>query len=325
MTGGDHGATRRPSRLVAPVVTVGAAAGTLCMLVVGLCFAFGIRPLVFESGSMSPTIDAGDVAFARTIDVDDVEVGDVVSVVDSRGVRVTHRVVGVDDGELTLRGDANPAADADRYRPERVQRVVLSVPKVGHVVEAVRSPLGLLVSAATAAALVAYAFRPGRTSFPTRAVGAVVLVAAMASAVPLASTMARFSDSGTVASGPIATHTVMSQAHPACQNVNGLLVLGNVARLTWTKNDARYEYRWELRDMGGSTVASGTVGGDVAVGATVTLNISTGLIGTNADYDVVVRARLRTAPSWTAAETTTTPVHRDAILVIGAAMRCGYG
>jgi hypothetical protein len=41
---------------------------------------FGVTPLVFTSGSMSPSIETGALGFARTVDADDHAVGDDVSV-----------------------------------------------------------------------------------------------------------------------------------------------------------------------------------------------------------------------------------------------------
>ena len=111
-----------------------------------------------------------------------------------------------------------------------------------------------------------------------------------------------------------------SQAQPACDNVDGLLILGNIARVTWAQVNARYEYTWELRRADNNVLAtSGTVGSGTAQGATVTLDLSTGLIGTNTNYNLIVRARVVTPNTWVATTTTTTPVHRRSIIIVGAA------
>ncbi len=76
-------------------LTVGAVAGVLCILVTIAAFAFGVRPLVFQSGSMSPSIDTGALALARETRADDLRLGDIVSLPTAAGQRVTHRVVSV--------------------------------------------------------------------------------------------------------------------------------------------------------------------------------------------------------------------------------------
>ena len=98
------------------LLTVGAVLGAVCLLLGVVAVTAGVHLLVFRSGSMSPTIDTGDLALTRTVDATELRVDDVVSVIDSSGNRVTHRLVNVaeqgDQRQLTLRGDANEQSDA---------------------------------------------------------------------------------------------------------------------------------------------------------------------------------------------------------------------
>ena len=50
------------------VLTVGAVLGVVCLLLAAGSALFGLRPLVFRSGSMSPTIDTGALGLAREVD-----------------------------------------------------------------------------------------------------------------------------------------------------------------------------------------------------------------------------------------------------------------
>ncbi|MET1132442.1 MAG: signal peptidase I, partial [Aeromicrobium sp.] len=132
------------------ILWIGAALGTLCLVWTAVMFAFGLTPLVFTSGSMSPAIGAGDLAFARTVAGSELAEGDVVSVVNDRGIRITHRVTHIDpqdDGGavLQLKGDANASPDEQAYNVDEVERVVFSVPKAGYVISAVGSPFGMFV------------------------------------------------------------------------------------------------------------------------------------------------------------------------------------
>lgn len=331
------------SRWSDALLTVGAVLGTLCIIVALAGAIFDFRTLVFRSGSMSPEISTGALAFAKDTPANELAVGDVVSVKASNGTRITHRVQDLTivggSAQLTLKGDANSRPDAETYTVSSADRVVFDVPYVGYVVGHATSPIGIFVGGVLAGGLLWLIFRPaGRSGGGgggsrrgarrgTRRAGAAGAVVAMAVTSAVAqgpvSTLAYFSDSGTIESGTVSTRTVNSQAQPACQNVDGILVLGNIARLTWTHTDAKYEYYWELRRPNNTVITSGVVGGGQAVGSTVTLDLGTGLIAVNGNYNVAVRARLRSSTTWVAGTETISPIHRESVLIIGLSMRCG--
>lgn len=131
-------------------LTVGAALGTLCLLVTLVAPLLGVRPLIFLSGSMSPTIPAGSLGLARITDARDLEVGDIVTV-PSDGSMVTHRVVEIthsgDKATLLLKGDGNKVADAQAYEVTSVPRTFLSVPGLGRAVAWFTHPPGIYVLA----------------------------------------------------------------------------------------------------------------------------------------------------------------------------------
>ena len=338
MTEGVRKGPRKRSRAVLrnTLLNVGAVLGVICIgVAIASAFA-GITPLVFRSGSMAPEIQAGALAFAKETSVTEVSVGDVVSVRDSEGTRVTHRVVSVvlsgSKGDLVLRGDANSQPDAETYTVTTVDRVLFDLPHVGYALGWTRHPVAIFLVGAAVPALLFFAFRPrggtrgGGRRKATRAASTLAVLGLAGIVVPgVPGTAAAFSDVGTMTTGSVSAHTVASQAQPACANVDGLLILGNIARVTWAQVNGRYEYIWELRRADNNALAtSGTVGSGTAQGGTVTLDISTGLIGTNTNYNLVIRARLVTPNTWVATTTTTTPVRRASVLIIGAAFRCGH-
>lgn len=322
------------------LLTIGAAVGVLVILGVAASALLSIRPVVLTSGSMEPAMATGSVALIRATPARDVSVGEVVTVETQTGSRVTHRVVATDrlaDGAVALRlkGDANDTPDAETYRPDEVGVVLVDVPLAGYLISALRTPVGIFALGVLATVLVGFVLLGGdpraarRPRFRRRpgATAAAVLVIAAALGWPTLRPLnseAAFTDPVDVTGSAYTAHAVVAQGQPTCEDVDGVLILGNVARLGWTQVDARYEYEWELRNMGGVAVASGAVGGAQAPGSTVRLDIGTGLIGTNANYNVLVRARLAATASWKAPTTTSTPVRRASILIIGAAMRCGH-
>ena len=139
-------------RVADRALTVGALLGLAALLGAALGAALGVRPLFFRSGSMSPAIDTGALALARSVPAADLRVGDVVSVTTASGTRVTHRVVNAQPisgptstGEmvLTLRGDANRVEDPERYTVGSAYRVFVQVPRAGYAVGALLTPWGL--------------------------------------------------------------------------------------------------------------------------------------------------------------------------------------
>ncbi|MFY1614886.1 signal peptidase I [Micromonospora sp. WMMD736] len=146
-------------------LTVLAAGGTVCVVLVPLAFFFDISLILFKTGSMSPTIPAGSLAVVREIPASQVRVGDVVTVDRTPLPPITHRVVDVGDGEgasrlLTLRGDANESNDAAPYPVTRVRLVEWSAPRLGYAVRAVSNVYAMSAITIGTAVIVTWAFWP---------------------------------------------------------------------------------------------------------------------------------------------------------------------
>lgn len=104
---------------------------------------------VVLSGSMEPTISAGDAVVVNSVDPASIERGDVITF--TRGgesTPVTHRVVEVVEREDGLafrtKGDANDAVDAAPVPADNLTgEVWFAIPLVGHVVLFANTPTGL--------------------------------------------------------------------------------------------------------------------------------------------------------------------------------------
>ena len=89
----------------------------------------GFSPLVVLSGSMEPALYPGDVVIIREQAADKYRPGDVVTYLTGRNA-FTHRIISVENGVFTLKGDNNNTADepdADRFEG----KVILRIPKIG--------------------------------------------------------------------------------------------------------------------------------------------------------------------------------------------------
>jgi len=101
------------------------------------------RIMVVLSGSMAPTLLAGDAVLIRS-GVTSVHEGDIVTF-QREGQLVTHRVVEVEAGQLVTQGDANNAADPWAVPISAVEGVyALRLPFLGYLVWFARQPIGWL-------------------------------------------------------------------------------------------------------------------------------------------------------------------------------------
>jgi signal peptidase len=139
-------------RIPGLALTLAAALGTAVLAVSVLAPVLGFRPLIFQSGSMSPTIPVGSLALAHLTNPQDLRVGDIVTVPFAEKY-VTHRIVRIghigQELVVTLKGDSNRRADPTPYRvPSAVPRVVTSAPAAGTILAWFTRTPGVYVLAA---------------------------------------------------------------------------------------------------------------------------------------------------------------------------------
>lgn len=141
---------RRAARLLQLVLTVLLALLLACNLwlifqqrVMGTAHptVFGYSVAVVASGSMEPALSVDDMIFSRA--QDRYEVGDIITFAKGSSL-TTHRIVAVTDEGYRTQGDANNAADPDPVAPQEVVgRVVGSLPGIGGLLAALKTPLGM--------------------------------------------------------------------------------------------------------------------------------------------------------------------------------------
>lgn len=167
----DAAPGKRPtSWLGAALLNILAVLGVVCIVLVILSFVFNISIMMFKTGSMTPTITAGSIAFVHEIPAQEMKVGDIVTA--DRGEKVlpvTHRVTSILDadaqsGEVTfeMKGDANEAKDPEPYSAETVRRVMFSIPGIAPAIQKLRNPYALGGITIAASLLVVWAFWPRR-------------------------------------------------------------------------------------------------------------------------------------------------------------------
>lgn len=136
----------------------------LCMLIIAAVFSIfsfvqskrnsnyipGIGPYKFMavlSGSMRPTFNVYDMIVDKTVNSNDLQTGDVITMREGDAL-VTHRIVKIEekDGKKSFvtRGDANNVEDQTPVAPEQVQaKYLFRIPYMGLVLSRIREPIGI--------------------------------------------------------------------------------------------------------------------------------------------------------------------------------------
>ena len=117
---------------------------------------FGYGMAVVLSGSMEPALSVNDLIVAK--ETEEYAVGDMVVFQDGDSV-VVHRVVTLDEETVQTRGDANNVADAPISRELVKGKVIAYIPAAGHVVNFLRTPVGIFAVLAAAVVLMELSYR----------------------------------------------------------------------------------------------------------------------------------------------------------------------
>ncbi len=146
------------------------------VLLVLLPAVLGLDRYVITDDSMDGSLGRGSVVLAREVPPTDLQVGDVISFrpsdANAAGDRVTRRIVAIEDGVATTRGDATGRTDPWRLplTDAAYSKIWVSVPWIGYPFT-MDGGWGLLVlGAAAALSLAAVAGRasPARVARPAR-------------------------------------------------------------------------------------------------------------------------------------------------------------
>lgn len=124
----------------------------------------GLTPYAVLSGSMEPTYHVGSLIYVKSVDPQEVQVGDPITfVMDEYSDVATHRVIRIDmDNKLFYtKGDANESEDgAPVYWPNLIGVPIFSIPYLGYFSNFVQHPPGIYLAAAGAAILLLLTFVP---------------------------------------------------------------------------------------------------------------------------------------------------------------------
>jgi signal peptidase I len=300
-------------RLREVLLNAGAMLGVMSILLAATALVFGITPLVFRSGSMAPAAHTGDLGIAQTVPAAELRVGDIVTVLTSADVRVTHRIVELEQTDtgalLVLKGDANEDPDPEQYAVAEAQRLLFAIPRAGYVASWLSGPGGvflggLLVGLVFLVVLQATSRKPpsGRRRADTTARTSVVILGAALLATTLThlpqpvGTLAAWNDSVDVTGASMTGYTVPKPVVASCSRTPAGTTLLRHATLTWpgvTSPPTTY-----TAVVSGITGATTTFAGTTTRTVDVAYNPGTAS-NLNKRVTVTLTPALTASPTWT--------------------------
>lgn len=111
---------------------------------------FGITPMAVLSGSMEPTFHVGSLVFVKSVNPDEVKVGDAVTYQLAGADKVvTHRIINVnaEDKTIETKGDANDTADGSAVPFANIvgKAFAFSIPLLGYLAVYLSSTQGMII------------------------------------------------------------------------------------------------------------------------------------------------------------------------------------
>lgn len=111
---------------------------------------FGYKVMVVLTGSMSPKIKPGDLVISKSISLNSVNIGTIITYMTKDKLLITHRVVEIQDENgvemYKTKGDANPVADVDLVSQDQLQGMYFTkIPYVGWISSFAKTRTGIIV------------------------------------------------------------------------------------------------------------------------------------------------------------------------------------
>jgi signal peptidase len=108
------------------------------ILIWGSTGLLGFQPSIIASGSMRPTLDVGDIAITVQTHPENIKVGDIIQYWrEGEQAPTIHRVIEITNAGgityITTKGDANTAPDEPIMATKTLNKVILTIPKLGWI------------------------------------------------------------------------------------------------------------------------------------------------------------------------------------------------
>ena len=104
-----------------------------------------LQTYIVSSGSMEPTIKAGDLAFTVPVTTTNLQVRDIITFISPKDQKQTilHRINKIKNNNFETKGDNNDVEDIWKVTPNLVQgKYIFAIPLLGHAAAFFKTPLG---------------------------------------------------------------------------------------------------------------------------------------------------------------------------------------
>ena len=81
---------------------------------------FGYKPLIVLSKSMEPTYKEKSIIYYKSVNENEIRVGDIITFKGSKNELISHRVMEINNGLITTKGDANSIEDINKVDVDKL-------------------------------------------------------------------------------------------------------------------------------------------------------------------------------------------------------------
>lgn len=124
---------------------------TITLLLVSVFFLFSqlnlpgnYKIFLVQSGSMSPSINTGDLVIVKP--TSKYQKGDIVTFSSKNNFSITHRITEIKNNEFITKGDANQVADQEAVDINHILgKVIYTIPRFGYLIMFIKTIPGLVI------------------------------------------------------------------------------------------------------------------------------------------------------------------------------------
>lgn len=104
------------------------------------------RFVVVLTSSMEPSLATGSLALVKSTPEDELKVGDIITYnpLEGDNVLVSHRIISIDDDQITTMGDNNNTPDRPLSYDAVIGKVLFAIPILGYLIDYLKTPIGIV-------------------------------------------------------------------------------------------------------------------------------------------------------------------------------------
>lgn len=143
------------TKLFGGVLTVTLLLVSVFFLFSQLNFPSNYKIFLVQSGSMSPSINTGDLVIVKPISK--YQKGDIITFLSKNNFSITHRITEIKNNEFITKGDANQVADQETVDINYILgKVIYTIPRFGYLIMFTKTIPGLVILIVIPSTIIVY-------------------------------------------------------------------------------------------------------------------------------------------------------------------------